>query len=137
MTADGFSVFVFGKRFRDLNENEKKEYWRLTKTRSRNLDPKSKEKAKAYYELNKEKINEQTRDWYKNNKDKARENRKKYNEKVRGGKPFCDSLTRQMFGCKYTEMTEEQKKLYNTTRHLRYRKSQRQKKLEKTENSLD
>ena len=128
-------MFVFGKSYSELTPEEKKEYNRLMKRRSRNLDPYNNEKARRYYHDNKEVLLKKREEWKKNNPEKAEAYRIAHSRKK--AEPFKNALSRQMFGCAVTEMTPEQRKLYNTTRCLRYQKSQRQKKLEKTENSLD
>lgn len=128
-------MFVFGKSYYELTSEEKKEYNRLMKRRSRNLDPYNNEKARRYYHDNKEVLLKKREEWKKNNPEKAEAYRIAHNRHK--AEPYKNALSRQMFGCAVTEMTPEQRKIYNTTRCLRYQKAQRQKKLEKTENSLD
>ena len=123
MTATGYCEFVFGKRWRELSSEEKKEYYKLMKRRSRNLDPNVREKARAYYQVNKETILAKRNEWNKNNPEKVEEYKKNHSQKKEF--PYEKSLSRQMFGCAVTEMTPEQRKIYNTTRCLRYQKRKR------------
>ena len=120
MQATGYCMFVFGKSYSELTPEEKKEYNRLMKRRSRNLDPYNNEKARRYYEDNKEVLTKKREEWRKNNPEKVEAYKIAHRRKK--AEPFKNALSRQMFGCAVTEMTPEQRKLYNTTRCLRYKK---------------
>lgn len=123
MKATGFCMFIFGKKFKELTLEERREFYRLMKRRSRNLDPNAREKARLYYENNKDRLKKQRQEWREKNPEKVKQNDIKHSKKKE--EPFAHALSRQMFGCKVTEMTPEQRKIYNTTRCLRYQKRKR------------
>ena len=98
-----FCYKTFGKSFRELNEQEKKEFYRLQKAKNRAELPELKEKEseyqKNYRSNNRERLNTKQRNNYHNNVGRYRQYGNYCRIKKRGYvEPHAQSLTRQMFG---------------------------------------
>lgn len=117
-----FCEKMFGKRFRDLTQEEKKEFLRVQKRLSRtgvttrksrdwsNLSPEeAKDAIKQYHR-------DYCREYYRTHIAQRRATNKKYRDVHRGAQPFSWTLSMKLFGKQRAELTEEERKFYNNTR---------------------
>ena len=118
-----FCFKYFGKRCKELTEEEKKEFNRLQKSISRKNNPKQ---DKIYYENNKEKCLALCKKWKEENKDKVKELRDKYSiirktkiYEERGYGPYEGTKSFKYFGKRFKDLTRKELNLKQRLYYLK------------------
>ena len=112
-----FAFVTFGKRHKDLNEDERKEFEKLQKRISRsrkNKKKKEREYARKYYYKNRKRVLENSKRWREKNKDRIRQERFELREKE-GYKIQRKSFVRILFNKKLSELNKEERREYVRT----------------------
>ena len=121
-----FSYVYFGKRHKDLNEEELREYNRIKKVIQRIKDPLANEKQKEYYRKNREHILFLIRKNMEEKKEIYRENYRRKRNIIKTDRFYGDvkhSWTYLHFGKRHKDLTPEELKeknrIYNKERNLK------------------
>lgn len=104
----------YGKKYRELTPEERKEYNQIRKQLERENHPERLENGRCYgreyYYTHREEINKRTKEYYKNNKEKITEYHKIYRNKLRGYAAGENSKIFLKYGKRFKDMTIEEKK---------------------------
>lgn len=113
-TNETFAYKMFGKRFCELNEFEKKQYLNMAKNRSREKYGKNVEGEYhlKYFKEHKEHLYELRRKWVNSNANKMAEYSKKSRTKKRGCDAGEDTVAFKVFGKRLRDMDDNEKKKY-------------------------
>lgn len=109
-----FAYKRFNKRFCDLNENEKSEYFRLSKKISRENNPeKTKEYAILWYQKHRTSYKEYHQRRRTANPEIYKQYNVKYRNKIRGCKAWENTIAFKVFGKRRKDMDPEEFKEYH------------------------